>query len=68
MGQDTPYGQAKQAMSDVKHKWLPQVIMAEDFESAWESYMEEYEREVDVEAYEAELTREVQRRIENHTN
>lgn len=67
-GQDTPYGQAKQAMSDVKHKWLPQVIMAEDFESAWESYMEEYEREVDVEAYEAELTREVQRRIENHTN
>jgi hypothetical protein len=30
--------------------------------------MEEYEREVDVEAYEAELTREVQRRIENHTN
>ena len=66
--QDTPYGQAKQAMADVKHKWLPQVIMAEDFESAWQSYMEEYEQEVDVEAYEAELTSEVQRRIENHTN
>ncbi|MEI3220191.1 MAG: hypothetical protein V8S08_12020 [Lachnoclostridium sp.] len=47
-------------MAEVKRKWLPQVIMADDFENVWQSYMEEYNREVDVEAYESELTDEVQ--------
>ena len=65
---DTPYGKAKDKMAEVKRKWLPQVIMADDFENVWQSYMEEYNREVDVEAYESELTDEVQRRIENSKN
>ncbi len=63
--EDTDYGKAKQKMEEVKRKWLPQVIMVskEEFEQTWDAYMDEYYREVDVDAYEAELTREVQRRV-----
>lgn len=61
---DSACGIAKLKMEEVKRKWLPQVIMADSFEDAWMSYTEEYEREVDVETYEEELTKEVQRRIE----
>ena len=65
-GQDTPYGQAKEGMDRVKKEWLPQVIMAgeKQFEQVWEQYQEAYRAEVDVEAYERELTEEVRRRVE----
>ncbi len=68
---DTDYGKAKQSMSDVKHEWLPKVIMSDSFEQTWEEYMEDYRERVDVRSYEEELTDEVQRRIEvakNHKN
>ena len=26
----------------LKHKWLPQVVMAKDFDSEWNSYMKAY--------------------------
>ena len=38
---NSPAGQVRDRMDAVKHKWLPQVIMAEDFETAWEQYMED---------------------------
>jgi len=64
---DTAYGVAQQKMSDIKHQWLPKVIMtpAEEFEQVWAEYMKIYNDEVDVKAYEEELTAEVARRIEN---
>lgn len=67
---DTGYGKAKKEMSEVKREWLPKVIMSENFEETWNAYMADYEKRVDVDAYEEELTKEVQRRIElvNHKN
>jgi len=62
---DTAFGIAKQKMGDTKHQWLPKVVMAADgdFEKAWNEYMTVYDKEVDVKAYEDELTAEVARRI-----
>ena len=62
---DTEYGQAHEKMAEVKHEWLPKIIMtpAEEFEMAWEQYMKVYEEQVNVDAYEEELEREVIRRI-----
>ncbi|MFA9380198.1 MAG: sugar ABC transporter substrate-binding protein [Acetanaerobacterium sp.] len=60
---DTPYGIANQKMADVKHEWLPKIIMSSDYEDAWNQYVAVYNQECDVQAYETELTAEVQRRI-----
>ena len=62
---DTEYGKAHEKMAEVKHEWLPKIIMtpAEEFEMAWEQYMKVYEEQVNVDAYEEELEREVIRRI-----
>lgn len=38
----TPGGVAWTKMGEVKHEWLPRIVMAEDFESAWEQYMAAY--------------------------
>lgn len=63
--EDTPYGQARTAMEEVKREWLPKVIMAgtDRFEEVWEQYRKDYEERVDVKAYEEELTREAGRRM-----
>ncbi len=62
---DTPYGIAWKKMDDVKHEWLPKVVMASkaDFEKTWDQYMKTYESEIDYKAYEEELTAEVARRV-----
>ncbi|MCD7832666.1 MAG: sugar ABC transporter substrate-binding protein [Lachnospiraceae bacterium] len=39
----TAGGVAWNKMGEVKHEWLPKVVMAEDFDSLWEQYMEAYE-------------------------
>lgn len=49
-------------MDAVKHKWLPQVIMAEDFETAWEQYMEAYDS-CNPEIYYQMLQLEVEKRV-----
>ena len=61
---DTPYGKAREEMERVKREWLPKVIMAgeEQFDEMWEEYQKSYHSQVDVEAYERELTEEVARR------
>lgn len=38
----TPAGLAWTKMAECKHKWLPQVCMAKDFESEWNNYMTAY--------------------------
>lgn len=43
MTTETPGGVAWTKMGEVKHQWLPQVVMASDFESTWDSYMNAYE-------------------------
>lgn len=35
-------GKVKNNLEAVKKSWLPQVIMADDFDAAWDQYMEEY--------------------------
>lgn len=35
-------GKVKNNLEAVKKRWLPQVIMADDFDAAWDQYMEEY--------------------------
>ena len=39
---ETPGGVAWAKMGEVKHEWLPKVVMAEDFEAGWADYMEAY--------------------------
>lgn len=41
---DTPEGYAWQQMGECKHKWLPQLVLAGDFDTAWRQYVEEYSR------------------------
>ncbi|MHA3226192.1 extracellular solute-binding protein [Globicatella sulfidifaciens] len=61
-----PAGMAFQNMNDVKMQWLPKIIMdgPDSFEKNWEDYMNAYNAQVDVEAYESALTEEVQRRYD----
>lgn len=61
-----PAGIANQKMTEVKMKWLPQVVMGgpEKFEENWNAYMADYEANVDYEVYEKTLTEEVKRRVE----
>lgn len=40
---DTEGGVAWTKMGEVKHEWLPKVVMAEDFDATWAEYMEAYE-------------------------
>ncbi len=39
---ETPGGVAWAKMGEIKHEWLPQVVMAEDFDATWAEYMEVY--------------------------
>ncbi|AZP04167.1 type 2 periplasmic-binding domain-containing protein [Jeotgalibaca ciconiae] len=61
-----PAGVANQKMTEVKMKWLPQVVMGgpDKFEENWEAYMADYEANVDYKVYEDTLTEEVKRRVE----
>ena len=42
MTTDTPGGVAWVKMGETKHEWLPKVVMASDFESTWNDYMDAY--------------------------
>lgn len=58
---ETPYGKAKESMDEVKHRYLPKVIMSDDFDSMWGEYMTAY-KACDTSAYFNELTSEIRRR------
>ncbi|MGN0351873.1 MAG: sugar ABC transporter substrate-binding protein [Roseburia sp.] len=59
----TPGGVAWTKIGEVKHEQLPQVVMADDFDAAWENYMEAY-NECKPEDFLSELQDELDRRME----
>ncbi len=54
-------GKAKLAMDTIKHKYLPLVVMSDDFETSWDEYMDAYEKNCDTKSYLAALTKEIKR-------
>ncbi len=62
MTTDTAGGIAWTKMGEVKHEWLPKVVMAEDFDAAWAEYMAAYEA-TKPEDFLAEMQEELDRRI-----
>lgn len=61
MTTDTAGGVAWTKMGETKHEWLPKVVVAEDFESAWAEYMEAYEA-CNPQAFLDEMQEELERR------
>ena len=59
----TEGGMAWTKMGEVKHEYLPKVVMASDFDSAWEEYMGVYNN-CNPQAFIDEMQAELDRRIE----
>ena len=59
----TPGGTAWVKMGELKHEYLPKVIMSEDFDAAWDEYMEAYET-ANPQTFLDEMQTELDRRIE----
>lgn len=59
----TEGGMAWTKMGEIKHEYLPKVVMASDFESAWEEYMGVYEG-CNPQAFIDEMQTELDRRME----
>lgn len=57
-------GRVYKDIQEVKHTWLPQVVMASDFEAAWASYMEAYQG-CNPEILFEEMQKELERRMGN---
>ena len=55
-------GEAWDMMGKVKHEYLPQVCIADDFDAAWDNYMKVYEEKVDIDAFLSAASDEVERR------
>lgn len=60
---ETNYGKVMKQIDATKHKYLPLLVMSNDFEKTWEEYLEEY-NSIDTQVYFDELTAEVHRRID----
>ena len=58
----TQAGQTLERMDEVKHRWLPQVILAQNFEETWNSYMEAYNA-CDPQSYFEDLQKELDQRM-----
>lgn len=63
MTTSTEGGMAWVKMGEIKHEYLPQVVMADDFESAWENYLSVYEG-CNPQAFLDEMQEELDRRME----
>lgn len=59
----TPGGTAWTKMGETKHEYLPKVVMASDFDSAWDEYMEAY-KACDPDSFISEMQTELDRRVE----
>ncbi len=66
MSAETPGGIAKVKLSDLDNGTIPKLVIAEDFDAAWEEFLVEYE-ECNPEAFISELQEEVYKRIEEMT-
>ena len=62
MTTDTEGGTAWLKMGEVKHEYLPKVVMADDFDAGWAEYMEAYNA-CNPDAFIAEMQTELERRI-----
>lgn len=60
---DTEGGMAWNKIAEIKHEYLPQVVMAKDFDAAWAEYMEAY-NSCNPEAFIGELQTELDKRME----
>jgi putative aldouronate transport system substrate-binding protein len=58
----TEPGRVWKDMGEIKHQWLPQVVMANDFEHTWDAYMGAY-KACRPEIFLADMQNEVNRRI-----
>ena len=58
---ETPGGVAWTKMGEVKHEWLPKVVMASDFASTWDNYMKVYNA-TNPQDFLAEMQTELERR------
>ena len=59
----TPGGLAWNKIGEVKHEYLPKVVMAENFETGWEDYMKVY-NECKPEDFLSEMQTELERRVD----
>ena len=59
----TPGGTAWAKMGEIKHQYLPKVVMADNFEEGWAEYMKVYE-ECKPEDFLSEMQAELERRVE----
>ncbi len=59
---DTDGGMAWTKMGEIKHEYLPKVVMAKDFKSAWDDYMKAYNK-CKPEDFLAEMQTELDRRM-----
>ena len=57
----TDYGKVMKQIQEVKHKYMPLMVMSNDFEKTWNEYYEAYNK-TDPQVYFDELTAEVRRR------
>ena len=60
---DTEGGMAWNKIGEIKHEYLPQVVMAKDFDAAWAEYMDAY-NSCDPGAFMGELQTELDKRME----
>lgn len=58
----TEAGRVWKQMGELKHQWLPQVVIAEDFENTWNDYMEAYEG-ANPQVFFYDMQKELDRRI-----
>ena len=63
MTTSTPGGIAWTKMGEIKHEYLPKVVMASDFEAAWDEYMSVYEK-CNPQDFLEEMQTELDRRME----
>lgn len=59
----TEGGMAWTKMGEIKHEYLPKIVMADDYEAAWEDYMKVYEG-CNPQAFIDEMQAELDRRME----
>lgn len=62
MTTDTPGGVAWTKMGEVKHEWLPKVVMAGDFDATWKEYQDAYNA-TNPQDFLAEMQEELDRRV-----
>lgn len=63
MTTSTEGGTAWTKMGEIKHQYLPKVVMAKDFDKAWDEYMKVY-KDCNPEAFISEMQAELDRRVE----